>query len=42
MSPGPRLVEQHSNPFDRIEDILADIAAGRMVVRRASAAGSSA
>jgi 3,4-dihydroxy 2-butanone 4-phosphate synthase/GTP cyclohydrolase II len=32
MSAGPRLVEQPANPFDRIEDILADIAAGRMVV----------
>ena len=31
MSAGPRLVEQNS-PFDRIEDILADLAAGRMVV----------
>jgi 3,4-dihydroxy 2-butanone 4-phosphate synthase/GTP cyclohydrolase II len=32
MSAGPRLVEQPSSPFDRIEDILADLAAGRMVV----------
>jgi 3,4-dihydroxy 2-butanone 4-phosphate synthase/GTP cyclohydrolase II len=32
MSAGPRLVEPHTSPFDRIEDILADIAAGRMVV----------
>jgi 3,4-dihydroxy 2-butanone 4-phosphate synthase/GTP cyclohydrolase II len=32
MSAGPRLVEPHASPFDRIEDILADIAAGRMVV----------
>jgi 3,4-dihydroxy 2-butanone 4-phosphate synthase/GTP cyclohydrolase II len=31
MSAGPRLVEQTS-PFDRIEDILADLAAGKMVV----------
>jgi 3,4-dihydroxy 2-butanone 4-phosphate synthase / GTP cyclohydrolase II len=31
MSAGPRLVEQTSS-FDRIEDILADLAAGRMVV----------
>src|SRR6187551_1943165 len=31
MSAGPRLVESTS-PFDRIEDILADLAAGRMVV----------
>ncbi len=31
MSAGPRLVEQ-SSPFDRIEDILADLAAGKMVV----------
>ena len=31
MSPGPRLVE-NSSPFDRIEDILADLAAGKMVV----------
>jgi 3,4-dihydroxy 2-butanone 4-phosphate synthase/GTP cyclohydrolase II len=31
MNAGPRLVEQTS-PFDRIEDILADLAAGRMVV----------
>jgi 3,4-dihydroxy 2-butanone 4-phosphate synthase/GTP cyclohydrolase II len=32
MSAGPRLVEQPISPFDRIEDILADLAAGRMVV----------
>ncbi|MDQ2641538.1 MAG: bifunctional 3,4-dihydroxy-2-butanone-4-phosphate synthase/GTP cyclohydrolase II [Pseudomonadota bacterium] len=32
MSAGPRLVEHPASPFDRIEDILADIAAGRMVV----------
>src|SRR3954471_5244180 len=33
MSTGPRLVEQAaSSPFDRIEDILADLAAGKMVV----------
>jgi len=32
MSAGPRLVETPTSPFDRIEDILADIAAGRMVV----------
>ncbi|MEO8316641.1 MAG: 3,4-dihydroxy-2-butanone-4-phosphate synthase, partial [Pseudomonadota bacterium] len=31
MSAGPRLVEQTS-PFERIEDILADLAAGKMVV----------
>jgi 3,4-dihydroxy 2-butanone 4-phosphate synthase/GTP cyclohydrolase II len=31
MSAGPRLVERTS-AFDRIEDILVDIAAGRMVV----------
>jgi 3,4-dihydroxy 2-butanone 4-phosphate synthase/GTP cyclohydrolase II len=31
MNAGPRLVESHS-PFDPIEDILADLAAGRMVV----------
>jgi len=31
MSAGPRLVE-NTSPFDRIEDILADMAAGRMVV----------
>jgi 3,4-dihydroxy 2-butanone 4-phosphate synthase/GTP cyclohydrolase II len=31
MTPGPRLVEANS-PFDRIEDILADLAAGKMVV----------
>jgi 3,4-dihydroxy 2-butanone 4-phosphate synthase/GTP cyclohydrolase II len=31
MNPGPRLVDTAS-PFDRIEDILADLAAGRMVV----------
>src|SRR6188508_86116 len=31
MSSTPRLVE-NSSPFDRIEDILADLAAGRMVV----------
>jgi 3,4-dihydroxy 2-butanone 4-phosphate synthase / GTP cyclohydrolase II len=31
MSSGPRLVDQSSS-FDRIEDILADLAAGRMVV----------
>ncbi|RYG86730.1 3,4-dihydroxy-2-butanone-4-phosphate synthase [bacterium] len=31
MSAGPRLVDNPS-PFDRIEDILADLAAGRMVV----------
>jgi 3,4-dihydroxy 2-butanone 4-phosphate synthase/GTP cyclohydrolase II len=31
MNPGPRLVDSTS-PFDRIEDILADLAAGRMVV----------
>jgi 3,4-dihydroxy 2-butanone 4-phosphate synthase / GTP cyclohydrolase II len=31
MSAGPRLVEQTS-PFDRVEDILADLAAGKMVV----------
>ncbi|MET0292748.1 MAG: bifunctional 3,4-dihydroxy-2-butanone-4-phosphate synthase/GTP cyclohydrolase II [Steroidobacteraceae bacterium] len=31
MNPGPRLVEDRS-PFDSIEDILADIAAGKMVV----------
>src|SRR5690606_10868893 len=32
MSAGPRLVEQPASPFDRVEDILADLAAGRMVV----------
>ena len=32
MSVGPRLVETPTSPFDRIEDILADLAAGRMVV----------
>ncbi|MDR2214434.1 MAG: 3,4-dihydroxy-2-butanone-4-phosphate synthase [Nevskiaceae bacterium] len=32
MTPGPRLVESAPPAFDRIEDILADIAAGRMVV----------
>ncbi len=32
MSAGPRLVDTPLTPFDRIEDILADIAAGRMVV----------
>jgi 3,4-dihydroxy 2-butanone 4-phosphate synthase/GTP cyclohydrolase II len=31
MNAGPRLVEQNS-PFDRIEDILTDLAAGKMVV----------
>jgi 3,4-dihydroxy 2-butanone 4-phosphate synthase / GTP cyclohydrolase II len=31
MNPGPRLVES-SSPFDRIEDILADLAEGKMVV----------
>src|SRR6186713_118804 len=31
MSAGPRLVEQ-SSPFDPIEDILVDLAAGKMVV----------
>jgi len=31
MSSGPRLVE-NTSPFDRIEDILADLAAGKMVV----------
>ncbi len=31
MSPTPRLVE-NASPFDRIEDILADLAAGKMVV----------
>ncbi len=31
MSAGPRLVEQTS-PFDRIEDFLVDLAAGKMVV----------
>jgi 3,4-dihydroxy 2-butanone 4-phosphate synthase / GTP cyclohydrolase II len=31
MNPGPRLVDQPSS-FDRIEDILSDLAAGRMVV----------
>jgi 3,4-dihydroxy 2-butanone 4-phosphate synthase/GTP cyclohydrolase II len=32
MSAGPRLVESTASPFAPIEDILADIAAGRMVV----------
>ena len=32
MSTGPRLVESAAPVFDRIEDILADLAAGRMVV----------
>jgi 3,4-dihydroxy 2-butanone 4-phosphate synthase / GTP cyclohydrolase II len=33
MNTGPRLVEPAaSSPFDRIEDILADLAAGKMVV----------
>jgi 3,4-dihydroxy 2-butanone 4-phosphate synthase/GTP cyclohydrolase II len=33
MNPGPRLVEPSgSAPFDSIEDILADLAAGKMVV----------
>ena len=32
MSSGPRLVESVPPVFDRIEDILADLAAGKMVV----------
>jgi 3,4-dihydroxy 2-butanone 4-phosphate synthase/GTP cyclohydrolase II len=32
MSAGPRLVESAAPVFDRIEDILADLAAGKMVV----------
>ena len=32
MSAGPRLVESATPVFDRIEDILADLAAGKMVV----------
>ena len=32
MSTGPRLVEAATPVFDRIEDILADLAAGKMVV----------
>jgi 3,4-dihydroxy 2-butanone 4-phosphate synthase / GTP cyclohydrolase II len=32
MSTGPRLVEPAAPVFDRIEDILADLAAGKMVV----------
>jgi hypothetical protein len=32
MSSGPRLVESAAPVFDRIEDILADLAAGKMVV----------
>jgi 3,4-dihydroxy 2-butanone 4-phosphate synthase/GTP cyclohydrolase II len=32
MSTGPRLVESAAPVFDRIEDILADLAAGKMVV----------
>jgi len=32
MSAGPRLVEPAAPAFDRIEDILADLAAGKMVV----------
>ncbi len=32
MNPGPKLVEPAAPVFDRIEDILADLAAGKMVV----------
>jgi 3,4-dihydroxy 2-butanone 4-phosphate synthase / GTP cyclohydrolase II len=32
MNPGPRLIETPQPAFDRIEDILADLAAGKMVV----------
>jgi 3,4-dihydroxy 2-butanone 4-phosphate synthase/GTP cyclohydrolase II len=32
MSSGPKLVEPESQVFDRVEDILADLAAGKMVV----------
>jgi 3,4-dihydroxy 2-butanone 4-phosphate synthase / GTP cyclohydrolase II len=32
MNPSPKLVESAAPVFDRIEDILADLAAGRMVV----------